>query len=153
MEKVIELINSAINGCYGTMSEIEDVLSDMFVDKVEECEDAQVAFDELNDEIGNNILFNYFCYCLSDGGEWTVDCSKLTNDMIAALNDCGWSVSTTDDVESSLTHKLQKTMGNVGCDVKTALHLEFEDFPKGYPWENVILIDIPDGNPCISFLE
>lgn len=152
-DEIIVAINESLGGFYGTMEEITTVLSDMFADKYDEFEDAQEAFDDLNDDIGNDILLNYFCYCLSDGGEWTVETYEVNEEMIIALKNKGIDVNNVDDLISYLERKIEKCMSNVGCDAKTALALELEDFPSEFEWEDIVYINVPDGSPIIQFLD
>lgn len=152
-EEIITVINESIGGCYGTMDEIASVLSDMFADKCDEFEDAQEAFDDLNDDIGGNILSDYFCYCLSDGGEWTIEITELNDEMIKALKDNGIDIDDIDGLIAYLERKIEKCMCNVGCDAKSALKLELEDFPSEYEWEDIIYINVPDGCPIIEYID
>lgn len=145
-------INKKLNSCYETMEELLDALSKMFEKKCDEFDDAQIAFDDLNDDIGDNILSNNFCYCLSDGGEWSIDCNELTSEMIISLNKANINVKDKEEFESYLERKVCKCESNVGCDARTALALELEDLPSGFDWENIVFLSIPEGNPIIEYL-
>ena len=152
-EEIIVAINESLGGFYGTMDEITSVLSDMFADKCDEFEDAQEAFNDLNDDIGDDILSNYFCYCLSDGGEWTIEITELNEEMVKALKNNGIDINDIDGLISYLERKIEKCMSNVGCDARTALSLELEDFPSKFEWEDIIYINVPEGSPIIEFID
>ena len=123
----------------------------MVLDKID---DYQEAFNVLNDELGDNLLSKYFVYHVSDGGEWEVVVSTaMPDEMLNVLRANGWAFDSTDELESAITHKVIKTEGNVGCDCYSALSLELEDFPDGYDWGAYVQINIPDGEPCLSYVE
>ena len=126
-------------------------LNEEFANAYEEYEDAQVAFNYLN-EILDGKLSEEFVYSLSDGGEWTLCVEEKTQKPILKKFFETFKVKNIGDLEATLTKKIEKTMSNVGCDAKTAFDLEKEDFPIE-DVDEFIYVDVPNGNPCLSYID
>lgn len=153
-ETMLNKFNETMNGNFNDVEELEEKLNEMYLEEVDKADDLQVAFDNLNDRIGSNLLANYYCYCASDGGEWTISISdKFSQEMLQAFIDDGWDVSDADELASEIEGKVMDTECNVGCDAYTALDLEMEDFPLGYDWEEYIQVSTPEGEPCLVLLD
>lgn len=150
--EIIKYVNERKNCNCSSFEETMDILNERFVELSEEYDDCQIAFNELNSELGNYVLSENFLYYLSDGGEWGIECKPMPQNLIEKFNERGWDVKDENDIAGSIERKVSKTMCNVGCDAKTAFTLEMEDFPlTEEEIETYISICIPDGLPYLEY--
>lgn len=135
------------------LKDYEKELSKMFEEELNNFEDAQETFNYMNHILKGSL--DYFCYVLSDGGEWSVKAEGITKEHLLLLNEClDKTFNDTDDLISYLENKIYDTESNVGCDAYTALNLELNDFPEQLiDWNKYIYLYVPEGNPHIYFLE
>lgn len=149
------LLNGTLEKDFETIEELEDILSELFAEKLDYHIDAQEAYDDLDSDL-DKYLSKYFCYRLGTS-DWTVNAHYEGNNDFDKYSK-QWSeyyslsedIIDYDDLCSSIEHRVRKDMSNVGCDCKTALSLICDDiFVDGHPF----YIDLGEENPRILYLD
>ena len=114
---------------YNSVDEMCASLSEKFSEKREYIDDAQEAFNSLNDEFSGYLGYLGFVYSIFGGDSWHVnmlDCSEpILKDVCKFFDDK--KILTSDDAIAAVENRVMKTMSNVGCDVYNALSLEMEE--------------------------
>ena len=130
---LLEIANAITGVDFSTKEEFLTYLSDKFKSILENSDDAQEAFDLLDNDYSYYLSALGCVYSLFDGENWKINIKEELRDFISLdefSNEWNEKVNSIEDVESILTHKVMNTMSNVGCDVYNALSLELEDFPS-----------------------
>ena len=130
---LLEIANAITGVDFSTKEEFLTYLSDKFKSILENSDDAQEAFDLLDNDYSYYLSALGCVYSLFDGENWKINIKEELLDFISLdefSNEWNEKVNSIEDVESILTHKVMNTMSNVGCDVYNALSLELEDFPS-----------------------
>ena len=152
-ERIKDYVNEKLQLNCESFVETMCELNKMFNHYIEKFDDMQLAFDALNVKIGNNVLADNFTYSPSDGGDWCVEVRTMPNEVFDIFKGKDNSIDTIEDLVSYITKQLMNTMSNVGCDVKTAFEIEKEDFPIMEETEDYIVLLIPEGTPCLEYME
>lgn len=154
-EMIIKKFEELFGEKFTDMKSLEEKLSDKFEENCDKVDDAQVAFDNLDDDT-NQLLGQYFCYTLSAKGEtWGVNISsefdnKSFPQYKKSFEDYyNQEFNTVDDMLSKLERQVMKTMSNVGCDAKTALNMILEE---DLILEGVFRIYGADATPRIEYV-
>lgn len=130
---LLEIANVITGVDFSSKEEFLSYLTDKFKSILENSDDAQEAFDLLDNDYSYYLSALGCVYSLFDGKNWKINIKEELLDFIS-LDEFSkkWNekVNSIEDVESILTHKVMNTMSNVGCDVYNALKLELEDFPS-----------------------
>ena len=131
--KTIQLFEEKTGNEFENLEALESHLSGRFSDILDSSEDAQYAYDELNDEL-DGLLGAHFCYTLSEDGEtWSVETGEAfeesrLSEYLADFNDVYESNhDSIDDMTSTLERRVSKDMSNAGIDAKNALRLILEN--------------------------
>lgn len=130
---LLEIANVITGVDFSTKEEFLTYLSDKFKSILENSDDAQEAFNLLDNDYSYYLSALGCVYSLFDGENWQINIKEDLLDFISLnefSNEWNEKVNSIEDVESILTHKVMNTMSNVGCDVYNALKLELEDFPS-----------------------
>lgn len=130
---LLEIANAITGVDFSTKEEFLTYLSDKFKSILENSDDAQEAFNLLDNDYSYYLSSLGCVYSLFDGENWQINIKEDLLDFISLnefSNEWNEKVNSIEDVESILTHKVMNTMSNVGCDVYNALKLELEDFPS-----------------------
>lgn len=130
---LLEIANVITGVDFSTKEEFLTYLSDKFKSILENSDDAQEAFNLLDNDYSYYLSALGCVYSLFDGENWQINIKEDLLDFISLnefSNEWNEKVNSIEDVESILTHKVMNTMSNVGCDVYNALKLELEDFPN-----------------------
>lgn len=130
---LLEIANAITGVDFSTKEEFLTYLSDKFKSILENSDDAQEAFNLLDNDYSYYLSALGCVYSLFDGENWQINIKEDLLDFISLnefSNEWNEKVNSIEDVESILTHKVMNTMSNVGCDVYNALKLELEDFPS-----------------------
>ena len=130
---LLEVANAIIGVDFSSKEEFLSYLTDKFKSILENSDDAQEAFDLLDNDYSYYLSALGCVYSLFDGENWEINIKEELLDFISLdefSNKWDEKVNSIEDVESILTHKVMNTMSNVGCDVYNALSLELEDFPS-----------------------
>lgn len=130
---LLEIANAITGVDFSTKEEFLTYLSDKFKSILENSDDAQEAFNLLDNDYSYYLSALGCVYSLFDGENWQINIKEDLLDFISLnefSNEWNEKVNSIEDVESILTHKVMNTMSNVGCDVYNALKLELEDFPN-----------------------
>lgn len=119
---------------FDTIEEYLEFLSDEFANELKYSEDAQDAYNNLDSKYSYYLGVLGCVYSLFDGESWSIeknenytdkDVLKYLKDFQNEYNDN--SLTTIEDIVSTLDNHVRKTMCNVGCDVYTALNLELSE--------------------------
>lgn len=144
-----------IKDSFSTYEELLDVLSDMFTNEYEHSDDAQDAYNDLDDALENKI--SKFCGVYTLGSEeWDICFNENISieEKETALNQ--WNEyycsdnSSIDDLTSSIIHRVMKDMCNCGCDVYNALSMIIDDVFEG---KELFFVNIGELNPRIDFMD
>lgn len=130
---LLEVANAITGFDFSSKEEFLSYLSDKFKSILENSDDAQEAFDLLDNDYSYYLSTLGCVYSLFDGKNWKINIKEELLDFISLdefSKEWNEKVNSIEDVESILTHKIMNTMSNVGCDVYNALNLELEDFPN-----------------------
>lgn len=130
---LLEVANAITGVDFSSKEEFLSYLSDKFKSILENSDDAQEAFNLLDNDYSYYLSALGCVYSLFDGENWQINIKEDLLDFISLnefSNEWNEKVNSIEDVESILTHKVMNTMSNVGCDVYNALKLELEDFPN-----------------------
>lgn len=130
---LLEVANAVTGFDFSSKEEFLSYLSDKFKSILENSDDAQEAFDLLDNDYSYYLSTLGCVYSLFDGKNWKINIKEELLDFISLdefSKEWNEKVNSIEDVESILTHKIMNTMSNVGCDVYNALNLELEDFPN-----------------------
>lgn len=153
-ETALKECNEVLNTELTSINELEEMLSEKFQKLYEENEEAQVAFNELDEELGG-LLGKYFVYTLSADGEmWSVgigegyEASKLSEYLTTFKEYYNEDVQTIEDCTSKLEYRVMKDMSNAGCDAFTALSMILEE---DLGLEDVFVIVGADSEPRIQW--
>lgn len=130
---LLEVANAITGVDFSSKEEFLSYLTDKFKSILENSDDAQEAFNLLDNDYSYYLSALGCVYSLFDGENWQINIKEDLLDFISLnefSNEWNEKVNSIEDVESILTHKVMNTMSNVGCDVYNALKLELEDFPN-----------------------
>ena len=152
---IIDIGNNLTGQNFETKEEFLNYLSNEFNSKLEETEDAQDAFNNLDDDYSNYLSSIGCVYSLFDGQDWEINvddnifntCSLETFQNV--LNDN--SLKTIDNIASKLTSNVMNIMSNVGCDVFNALKLQLDDFDENL--EDLIIVYSNGDGPKIELVD
>lgn len=133
--------------------ELLSALSEEFAEEYDSCDDAQDAFDNLNDYLSNFLIKHGARYFLGTQ-EWAIDYKEnASKDIIeSAINEWNGyysaSLKDIDDLTSAINHQVLKDMSYCQYDVHTAFAELCEDiFKKKHP----LFVNIGESNPRIDF--
>ena len=131
---IVEVGNVLTGQSFETKEEFLDYLSNEFISKLEDYEDAQEAFNALDDDYSHYLSILGCVYSLFGGDDWeiNVDDNVFNTCSIEKFQEIldDKSLKTTSNIASKLTSKVMKIMSNVGCDVYNALKLQLDDFEE-----------------------
>ena len=155
----VDLILSIFNERVGEekfsdFDELLEFLSNEFANEYENCDDAQKAYNNVNDKY-DGLLGEYFVYTLgTESWRITTQEGAELNDLLEAIelwnNYYGSDVKDIEDFCSELENRIYKDMSNAGCDVFNALTMIADDV--GFD-KDLILIDLGELDPKIELLE
>lgn len=140
---------------FATYEELLDVLSGRFSDIYDNSDDAQKAFDDLDDSLNGYLTKHCGVYSLGTE-EWDICFSTEASDELLSKVIQDWNnyytdnISTIHELCSSVYRRVRKDMSNCGCDVHNALSMLGDDV---FSTEHPFYVELGEENPRISFLE
>lgn len=124
-KEILDEFNEYLGEDFKNFQQLLDHLSDMFCKEYDTFDEAQVAFDSLNDDLDEK-LGEYFCYSLGTQN-WTVqaeDTEDTAEDILNLWNNSKnpiiKTVDSYDELASAIESYMMKDMSNAGCDANSS---------------------------------
>lgn len=151
-EDILNQYNNNFNEHFKSIEDVEQYLTDKFQNYIDKSEDIQLAYNDMNEDM-NGFLNKYFVYSISGDGCWSISTSE--NYKIEDLHELlsNWnsyyedSLTSLDELMSSIERRVEKDMDNVGCDPFNALNMLSADVGL----KDAFIIDGAAEKPTIKF--
>ncbi|QST02418.1 hypothetical protein IMZ31_23495 (plasmid) [Pontibacillus sp. ALD_SL1] len=128
--EILKAFNDRFQKNEKTFDDMMDTLSEEFGEFVDDFEDAQMAYDEIDSEY-EGFISEHFVYSLSEDDEtWSVEVGNGYNEEVIQNVQEAYDrddLTTTEEVVAFMERKVMKDMDNAGCDPYTALRMNLED--------------------------
>lgn len=128
---LVEIGNILTGKNFETKEEFLEYLSTAFEEKLDKFDDAQQAFNDLNNDYSNYLDILGCVYSIFNGEDWNIIGDEKVLNKISItefkkiLED--EKIESISDIEANLTNRIMKNMSNCGIDVYNALKLELEE--------------------------
>lgn len=149
--EILKELNNLLGKEFSAMEDALDYLSEMFQKEYDTFDDAQTAFNSLDDDLGGYLAAHF---------EYTLGTQERYVDAIPVSDESGyiteWNLFYNSDVKdwqcllSEIDNKVEDAMCNCGCDAMNALEsICNEVFGENHPF----IIECGELDPRINLLD